>query len=211
MPRPITARAPAAPTSRIMRRRLRADAARTVRRSPPRGRCVRRCLGFGAGTIFRAFSLMSLSSDCLSLVRVAGDGRAQVVFHRAELAAACARSRRRSPSSTVSIMSAPRSAKRSSSGRAAGVRYKPLGAAIVRIGAALDQAVVAEPVDQPRQRDRLQVEHFGEFGLLEALARSMPHQHRPLRAGHAELARPLVGIGSQQAGYVHDCKGKFRV
>ena len=88
-------------------------------------------------------------------------------------------------------------------------QVQPLGAAVVRIGAALDQAVVGQPVEQPGQRDRLQVEDFGELGLLEALGAVEPQQHRPLRAGHAELARPLVGIGPQQAGYVHDCKGDF--
>ena len=52
---------------------------------------------------------------------------------------------------------------------------QPLGAPIVRVGAPLDQAVVAQPVDQPRQRDRLDVEHFGEFRLLEALIALEPH------------------------------------
>src|SRR5256885_2342692 len=35
---------------------------------------------------------------------------------------------------------------------------KPFGAAIIRVGPALDQAVVAKPVDEPGQRDRLNVE-----------------------------------------------------
>ena len=83
-----------------------------------------------------------------------------------------------------------------------GRQEQPLGAPVVRVAAPLDQAVVAEPVDQPGQRDRLDVEHFCEFRLLEALIALEPEQHGPLRAGHAELTRLLVGIGAQQPGYV---------
>ncbi len=40
-------------------------------------------------------------------------------------------------------------------------QIEPLGAPIVRIGTALNQAPVAQTVDQPGQRDGLQVEHLG--------------------------------------------------
>ena len=82
-------------------------------------------------------------------------------------------------------------------------------AAIVRVGPALDQAVVGQPVEQPRKRDRLQVEHVGKFRLFETLIAIKAHQHRPLGAGDAELPGLLVGIGPQQARYVADCKGEF--
>ena len=64
-----------------------------------------------------------------------------------------------------------------------------LGAAVVGIGTPLDQAAVAQLVEQPGQRDRLQIEHFGEFGLVEAFGTVEPDQHGPLRPGHAELRR----------------------
>ena len=84
-----------------------------------------------------------------------------------------------------------------------------LGAPVVRVGAALDHAVRAQPVDQTGQRDRLKVEHFGEFRLLQALGVFQPRQHRPLGAGHAEPARALVRIGAQQASYIIENKSKF--
>ena len=39
----------------------------------------------------------------------------------------------------------------------------------IGIGPALDQAAFAQLVEQPGQRNRLQVEHLGQFGLLETL------------------------------------------
>ena len=86
---------------------------------------------------------------------------------------------------------------------------QPLGAAVVRVGTALDQAAVAQPVDQPGQRDRLQVEHFRQFRLLDPLRPFEPDQHRPLGAGHAEGGCLLVSVGPQEAGYVTDKKGHF--
>ena len=62
-------------------------------------------------------------------------------------------------------------------------QMQALGAPVVRIGTALDHAVRAQPVDQPRQRDRLQVEHFGEFRLLQPLGVLQPRHARPIGRG----------------------------
>ena len=91
-------------------------------------------------------------------------------------------------------------------------QVQPLGAAVVRVGPALDQPVVAQPVDQPGQRDRLDVEVFGEVGLLEAL-RAAPAAAAPpiARGSWPYMARLLVGVGPQQAAYIADCKENFAV
>ena len=86
-----------------------------------------------------------------------------------------------------------------------------LGAPVVGVAAPFDQAVVAQPVDQPGQGDRLEVENFRELGLLEAFVALEPEQHRPLRPGHAELPGLLVGAGAQQPGYVTEKKRRNRV
>jgi hypothetical protein len=81
----------------------------------------------------------------------------------------------------------------------------------VRTGAALDQFIVGQAVEQAGERDRLQVENFGEFRLLEALRAVDSNQHRPLRARNTELTRPLIGISLDHSGYVHDRKGEFSI
>ena len=60
---------------------------------------------------------------------------------------------------------------------------QPLGPAVIGIGAAFDQAVLAQPVEQAGQSDRLEVEHFGKFGLLEALKAVEPRRAPPIAPG----------------------------
>ena len=88
-------------------------------------------------------------------------------------------------------------------------QMEALGASVVRIEAALDHSVGTQPVDEARQGDRLQVEHFGEFGLLQALGMFQPGHHGPLGTGDAKPARALVGVGPQQAGYIIENERKF--
>ena len=73
---------------------------------------------------------------------------------------------------------------------------QPLGTPIGRIGTPLDQAGRAQPVEKARQRDRLKVEHFGDFGLLAALEAIEAHEHHPLRSRDAERVRLLIRIST---------------
>src|SRR4051794_24769328 len=70
-------------------------------------------------------------------------------------------------------------------------QIEPVDAAVAIVAAALDPAVVAQPVDQPRQGNRLHLHLFREFRLLQALGAFHLGQHGPLRAGDA-VARRLL-------------------
>src|ERR1700691_5180751 len=71
-------------------------------------------------------------------------------------------------------------------------QIEAFGAAVVGIGTALDQTAIAKPVEQPGQRDRLQVEHFSQFGLLQPLKAVEPRQHYPLGVSDAKLVAFVV-------------------
>jgi len=76
-----------------------------------------------------------------------------------------------------------------------------------RFGA--DPSIVGQSIRLNARGDYYIFEHFGELGLLQPFRALDADQHSPLRARDTELARPLVGIGFQESGYVHDCKGDF--
>ena len=88
-------------------------------------------------------------------------------------------------------------------------QIKPVDAAVGLVAAALDPAIVAQPVDQPGQRDRLHFHLFGEFRLLQALGALDLGQHRPLRPGDAVARGLLVGIGAHHP--LHFAKRKQEV
>ncbi len=88
-------------------------------------------------------------------------------------------------------------------------QIEAMRAPVGRVVAALDEAGRGQLVDQAAEGDRREVERFGEFALLGALAALQPRQHRPLGAGRVELARPLVGIGAQEARHVVQREGEF--
>src|SRR5271156_3519103 len=90
-------------------------------------------------------------------------------------------------------------------------QIKTFGAAVVGIGTALDQTAVAEPVEQPGQRDRLQIEHFGQFGLLQPFKAVEPRQDHPLGVSDPELVAFVVRIGPQHARYVFEDNSKFAI
>src|SRR5215475_11424095 len=79
----ISARAGRA-TSRIMRTRERPTRPNTPAVVAFSAFVSGDVLASGVGTTFRAFSLITLSSDGFLLVRIAGDCGAQVVFHQPE-------------------------------------------------------------------------------------------------------------------------------
>ncbi len=94
-------------------------------------------------------------------------------------------------------------------GAGSGHQKQPFRPTIRRVRTPLDQAAIRQPVEEPGQRDRLQIEHFSEFGLFEPLEAIKPHQHRPLGPGHAELPRLGVGEGLEHSRYIIDREGKF--
>ena len=88
---------------------------------------------------------------------------------------------------------------------------QPLGTTISRIGPALDQTAVAQFVEQPGQRDRLQIQHFRQFRLVEALGTIELGQAPPIARGYTELCRLVVGIGPQQTRYIIENEGEFPI
>ena len=92
-----------------------------------------------------------------------------------------------------------------------GRQEQAFGTAIIGIGPAFDQAGLAQPVEQAGQTNRLEVEHLGKFGLLEALEAVEPCEHRPLRPGDPILSPFVVRIGFQHSSDIIDYKGKFSI
>ena len=69
-----------------------------------------------------------------------------------------------------------------------------VGAAIAGVGAPFDKPGRSQFIDQPANGDRREIEKIGKLALLDPFAALQAHQKRPLRAGHIEFARTLIGI-----------------
>jgi len=69
---------------------------------------------------------------------------------------------------------------------------KPPCPAVGRIGCPLDEPGLLEPVDDPRQGDRLDVEHVGQLDLSQPRQAGQLEQHLPLRARDTEPHRSPV-------------------
>ncbi|CCE06680.1 hypothetical protein BRAS3843_1780051 [Bradyrhizobium sp. STM 3843] len=78
-------------------------------------------------------------------------------------------------------------------------QVQPVGAAVLGIVPALEQALLNQPVQQPHQRDRLQFQHFREIDLRKSLLRAQPKQHNPLRACGAARFGTMINIVAQDA------------
>ncbi len=79
------------------------------------------------------------------------------------------------------------------------------GAPVVRIGTALDPAGLRHAVEEPRQRDRLDLQQLGEAGLVDALVIDEIGQDLALRAGQAQAFGALVeALAEQPRGLVQD-------
>jgi hypothetical protein len=74
---------------------------------------------------------------------------------------------------------------------------EPPRPAVLGVARPLDQPGFLQPVDDPRQGDRLHIEHFGQFDLAQARKASQPEEHLPLRASHAERRGPAIEGSSQ--------------
>ena len=90
-------------------------------------------------------------------------------------------------------------------------QIKAVDAAVVLVAAAFDPAIVAELVDQPRQRDRLHLHLLGKFRLLEAFGAFDLGQNRPLRAGDAVARRLPVGIGAHHPLHLAERKQEVHI
>ena len=88
-------------------------------------------------------------------------------------------------------------------------QIEAVGAPVARMRTTLDKAVLAQPVDQPHQGDRLDLEALGHLGLGHALLALQPCQHAPLGARHAVLAGALVDVGAHRAGDVGELEEDF--
>src|SRR5262245_17317553 len=81
-------------------------------------------------------------------------------------------------------------------------------ATILRVCAALDQAVRLQPIQQTPDGDGFDVGQNGKLALCNAWLPLKPGKHRPLRPRHAMRAGPLVGVPADQLGDVVDQEQK---
>src|SRR5689334_7587158 len=84
-----------------------------------------------------------------------------------------------------------------------------VGAAVLRIVTPLEQAMFDEAIEQPHQRDRLQLEHIGEIDLRQALLLAQPKQHDPLRARGAAALGTVRDEVSQQPRTLDDLRNEL--
>ena len=73
-----------------------------------------------------------------------------------------------------------------------------VGATVLRIVPPFEQTMLDQAVEQPHQRDRLQLEHVGEIDLGQALVLPQSKQHDPLGAGGPSLLGAVIDIIAQQ-------------
>src|SRR5690606_4244146 len=83
---------------------------------------------------------------------------------------------------------------------------KAHGAAIRRIRPSLDPSGGLHTIDQPRQRDRLDLEALRELALLESLRAPQMRERAPLRLAQAKRLRAPVETATQQGRDVGDQK-----
>jgi hypothetical protein len=85
---------------------------------------------------------------------------------------------------------------------------KPPGTTVGGIGNPFNQRSFFEPVNDPRQRNWLDVEHVGKLDLAKAGLSFEAEQDLPLGAGNAHAARTAIeGFAEGVRGFT-DLKGK---
>src|SRR5579859_870105 len=84
-----------------------------------------------------------------------------------------------------------------------------VGAAVLWIVAPLEQALLDQTIEQPHQRDRLQLEHLGKIDLREAFFLAQPKQHDPLRARRAAALGAIVDEVAQEPRALHELRDKL--
>ena len=78
------------------------------------------------------------------------------------------------------------------------------GSPVRRVAPPLDPACALHPVDEPADRDRLDLEAFGERCLTHALGARDVDDRAPLRLGESERLQPPIEAAAQQASDVSD-------
>ena len=73
---------------------------------------------------------------------------------------------------------------------------------VLVVGAAFHQPGGFQPVNQPCDGNRLDLQQIGDFLLAEARVAGEAQQQAPLRAGHAHDAGALVRLDADQPGDV---------
>jgi hypothetical protein len=66
-----------------------------------------------------------------------------------------------------------------------------------------------QAIEQPHQRDRLQLEHVGEIDLRQAFLLTQAKQHDPLRARGAAAFGAVVDEVSQQSRTLHELRDEL--
>jgi len=85
------------------------------------------------------------------------------------------------------------------------------GSPVGRVATPLDPAGALHAVDEPADRDRLDLEAFGERRLAQALGARDVHERAPLRLGEAERLQPAIEAAPQHASDVSDQHAKAPV
>ena len=88
---------------------------------------------------------------------------------------------------------------------------KPPRAAVLGVADPLDQPRFLEPVDDPAQGDRLEIEHVGKLDLAQAGRAGQLEQHLPLRARDSEPDREAVERLAQRMRGLADLEGKVSI
>ena len=120
------------------------------------------------------------------------------------------RSSSETPSSASPRVTAPMAKMSSISGCAACGKAQQAHAAVPAMEQPLDQARLLQPVEDARERDRLDLEELGQRALLDALVARQMRQHLALRPGQtrvrAHSARSACASGGpRRAGGSRDC------
>ena len=68
---------------------------------------------------------------------------------------------------------------------------------IFGIAAALDQARFLQPIDDPAQGNRLDIEMIGKLDLAKARHATEPSQGTPLRTGHPQRRGATIKFAAQ--------------
>ncbi len=79
-------------------------------------------------------------------------------------------------------------------------QVQPPSPAILGVAATLDQAALFQPIDDPAQGDRLDIEMIGKLDLTKPRFAPHPSERPPLRTRHAKRRRATIELAPQTVG-----------